>query len=66
QTIEKGNRRTISINVESNSPFLGLKVKEAESKFNITVAVIVRHENILLPSDNVRFEIEDIVVYQAV
>ena len=59
-----GSKRTVSANVGKDSPFIGLHVKEAEEKFNITVAVIVRKESVLLPSDSIEFDLEDIVVYQ--
>ncbi|MBE5957662.1 MAG: ion transporter [Lachnospiraceae bacterium] len=63
-SLSAGGRRTVSANVDDKSPFKGMRVKEVEEKYSITVSVIVRKESVLLPSDSIVFENEDIVVYQ--
>jgi voltage-gated potassium channel len=63
-SLEAGTRKTVSVSVEEDNPFLELEVKEIENKYNISIAIIVRQGTVLLPSDNLEIQKEDIVVYQ--
>ena len=62
-TMELGKKQKLSISVDKDSPFLNATVKEVEERFHIVVVVIIRAENILLPSNSQKIEEEDIVVY---
>lgn len=62
-SIEQDRQRTVSVNVDLDSPFYNITVKEAEKKYQITVVVIVRDGTILLPSNNLAIDNEDILVY---
>ena len=61
--MELGKKQKLSISVDKDSPFLNATVKEVEERFHIVVVVIIRAENILLPSNSQKIEEEDIVVY---
>jgi voltage-gated potassium channel len=58
-----GKKLKQSVSVDANSPFLNCSVKEVEQKFEITVVVIVRATDVILPADEQIIKDEDIVVF---
>lgn len=63
ENLDMSGRHTVSVSVDSESPFLSCAVKEIEKKFQINVAVIIRGDNVILPSDDVKIQEQDLVVY---
>ena len=58
------NMVTITANVDSASEFLDRKVKEIEEKSGIIVSAVLREGAILVPADELKLALEDVIVYQ--
>lgn len=54
-----------SVSIDQDSPFFNSTVKEVEQKYGITVVVIVRGADVILPTDEQIFRNEDIVVFMS-
>ena len=62
--INTGVRGTVSITVDSASPFLHQSVQHIESGFGIDVIAFVRKGAVILPTDSIIIEDGDILLYQ--
>ena len=60
-----GRRRsTENVIVEDDSEYIDMTVRELEESQHVAVAIILRHDILVLPEDNVKIEAGDTIVYQ--
>ena len=57
-------RSTENVIVEDDSEYIDMTVREVEEKYNVSIAIIIRNDILVLPEDNVRVEAGDTIVYQ--
>ncbi|MBD5508150.1 MAG: ion transporter [Lachnospiraceae bacterium] len=62
--VNTGFKGTVSITVDNDSPFLNQSVQQIESVFGIDVIAFVRKGAVILPTDYIVIEEDDILLYQ--
>lgn len=61
---DPSKRDTISLTLADNNPLIGKTVDEAERTYDVSVAAVVRGGAIILPTDQLEFRENDMVIYQ--
>ena len=61
---DPSKRDTISLTLADNNPLIGKTVDEAERTYDVSVAAVVRDGAIILPTDQLEFRENDMVIYQ--
>ncbi len=62
--VAREQMNTISIVLNEDSEFLGLTVQEMETRYETSVAAVIRENTVLVPSDQLRLQTGDLVIYQ--
>lgn len=55
---------TVSITVDSDSPFVGQSVRDAEDKYEMDIIAMVRNSAVIVPADGSKIMVGDILIYQ--
>lgn len=55
---------TVSITVDSDSPFVGQSVKDVEDKYEMDIIAMVRNSAVIVPADGSKIMVGDILIYQ--
>lgn len=58
-------KATVKVDIDANSPFYKLTVKEVEEQYHIAIMVLIRKGDVLLPSETAKIKLGDTLVYQA-
>lgn len=56
---------TVRVVIDGDSPFLDMPVKKAEEQYHITVLVVVRKGEVVLPVANMKLKQRDMLIYQS-
>lgn len=56
---------TVRVVIDGDSPFLDMPVKKAEEQYHITVLVVVRKGEVVLPVANMKLKQRDVLIYQS-
>ena len=57
------NRRTVCVDVDKASPYLGMRVREIEEKIGVDIAVIVRDGSVMVPAGSMKVKVGDSLLY---
>lgn len=55
---------TVKVGIDSQSPFLNQSIKKAEEQYHITVLVVIRKGEVILPVENMKLKQKDVLIYQ--
>ena len=55
---------TVSITVDSASPFVGQSVRDVENKYEMDIIAMVRNSAVIVPADGSKIMVGDILIYQ--
>lgn len=57
-------KATVKVDVDAKSPFNNLMVKEIEKRYHMNVVVLIRKEEVVLPTQTTKIKQGDILIYQ--
>lgn len=57
-------KATIKVDIDAKSPFCKLTVKEVEKRYHINVVVLIRKEEVILPTQTTKIKQGDVLIYQ--
>lgn len=55
---------TVSAEVEKNSPFIGMTIKQLKMQYDMNVILVIRNSDVMFPSEKHTMKIGDKIVYQ--
>ncbi len=61
----KNIKGTVRVVIDGDSPFLDMPVKKAEEQYHITVLVVIRKGEVVLPVGNMKLKQRDMLIYQS-
>lgn len=60
----ENTKGTVRVFIEDNSPFLALSIRKAEEQYHMTVLVVIRKGEVILPAENMKLQKKDMLIYQ--
>lgn len=58
-------RGTVSVTIDETSPFAGKGIRETEERYQIDIVAFVRNGAVIVPADETKIMVGDILIYQS-